>query len=77
MPVVPPKIIVGKNVLAKSSHVTNDAACIYELLWKSKKLNGVVIASEKRVPDGGTHNVTFITVEWSLLGRIIMKELNG
>ena len=46
MPVVPSKTIVGNNVLAKASHVTNDEVRIYGSLWKLKKLNGVVITSE-------------------------------
>ena len=36
-----------------------------------------MIASEKRIPDGGSRNATFITAEWSLPGRILVKELNG
>ena len=77
MPIVPPKTIIGNNVSAKASQITNDAARIYGSLWKVKRINGVVIASEKRIPDGGTRNATFITAEWSLPGRILIKELNG
>ena len=36
-----------------------------------------MIASEKPVPDGGTRNATFITVEWSLPGCVVIRELNG
>ena len=54
MPIVPPKTIIGNNVSAKASQITNDAARIYGSLWKVKRINGVVIASEKRIPDGGT-----------------------
>ena len=77
MPAAAPKTIIGNIVSAKASHITNDAARIYGSLWKSKKINGVVIASEKRIPDGGSRNATFITAEWSLPGRILVKELNG
>ena len=77
MPVVPPKTIVGNGVSAKASQITNDAARIYGSLWKVKRINGIVIASEKRILDGGTRNATFITAEWSLPGRILIKELNG
>ena len=66
MPAQLPKMIVGNTVSTKASHITNDAARIYGSLWKMKKLNGVVIACDIRIPKGGTRNATFITVEWFL-----------
>ena len=72
-----PKTIVGNTVSTKASHITNDSACIYGSLWKTKKVYVVVIACDKRIPKGGTRNATFITVEWVLSGRIVVKELNG
>ena len=77
MPAQPPKTILGNTVSAKASHVTNDAARIYGSLWKTKKVNGVVIACDKRIPNGSTRNATFITVEWDLPGRVVVRELNG
>ena len=77
MPVAVPKTIIGNTICAKASHITNDAARIYGSLWKSKKVNGVVIASEKIIPDGSARIATFVTAEWSLPGRVLVKELNG
>ena len=77
MPAQLPKTIVGNTVSTKASHITNDAARIYGLLWKTNNVNGVVIACDRRIPEGGTHNATFITVEWVLPGRVVVKELNG
>ena len=68
MPAVPPKTVVGNTVSAKTSHSTNDADHIYGPLWKLKLIKGVVIAFDKRVPEGSTRNATFITVEWSIPG---------
>ena len=68
-----PKTIVGNTVSTKVSHITNDAAHIYGFLWKTKKVNGVVIACDRGIPDGGTRNATFITVEWVLPGRVVVK----
>ena len=73
MPDTTPKTTIGIGVAAKASHITNDAARIYESLWKSEKIKGVVIAAKNCVPDGGTRNATIITVEWSLPGRIVVK----
>ena len=36
-----------------------------------------MIASDKRIPDGSTRNATYITAEWTLPGRVVVKELNG
>ena len=36
-----------------------------------------MIACDRRIPEGGTRNATFITVEWVLPGRVVVKELNG
>ena len=72
-----PKTIVGNTVSTKASRITNDAAGIYGSLWKTKKINGVVIACGRRIPEGGTRNATFITVEWVLPGRVVVKEFNG
>ena len=77
MIILPPKSVVGNNVTTKASHVTHDACRIFGSLWKTKKVPGVVIASEKRTPDGSTRNATFITIEWTLPGRVVLKELNG
>ena len=77
MPATQPKTIIGNRICAKASHITNDAARIYGSLWKAKKINGIVTACEKRVPEGSTRNATFVTAEWSLPGRIIVKELNS
>ena len=66
MPDQLPKKIVGNTVSKKASHVTNDAARIYTLLWKTKKVNGVVITCDRRIPEASTSNATFITVEWVL-----------
>ena len=77
MPAQLPKTIVGNTVSKKASHINNDAARIYISFWKMKKINGVVIACDRRIPKGGTRNVTFITVEWVLSGRAVTKELNG
>ena len=77
MIILPPKSVVGNNVTTKASHVTHDVCRIFGSLWKTKKVPGVVIASEKRTPDGSTRNATFITVEWTLPGRVVLKELNG
>ena len=65
------------TVSTKASHIINDAARIYGSLWKTKKVNDVVIACDKSIPEVGTHNATFITVEWDLPGRVVVKELNG
>ena len=62
---------------ANAFHVTNDAARIYGSLWKTKKINGVIIACDKRVPVGSTRSATFVTVEWSLPGRVELKELSS
>ena len=72
-----PKTILGDTVSTKKYHITNDAARIYGSLWKMKKVNGVVIACERQIPEGGTRNATFINVEWVLPGRVVVKELNG
>ena len=72
-----PKTIVGNTVSTNSSHVTNDAAHIHGSLCKTKKVNGVVIACDRRIPEGSTRNATFITVEWVFPGRVVVKELNG
>ena len=72
-----PKTIVGNTVSTKASHVTNDAARIYGSLWKTKKVNGVVIVCDRRIPEVSTHNATFITIEWVLPGHVVVKELNG
>ena len=77
MPAQLPKTIVGNTVSTKASHVTNDAARIYGLLWKNNKVNGVVIACDRRIIEGSTRNATFITVEWVLTGHVVLKELNG
>ena len=53
-----PKTIVENTVSTKASHITNDAACIYGFLWKTKKVNGVVIACDRRIPKGGIRNST-------------------
>ena len=71
-----PKMILGNTISTKASHVTNDAARIYGSFWKTKKLNGVVITCDRRIPKGSTRNATFITVEWVLPGRVVVKELN-
>ena len=71
-----PKTIVGNNVSTKAYSITNDATLIYGSLWKTNKVNGVVIACDRRIPYGGTHNATFITVEWFLPGRVVVKEFN-
>ena len=73
MPAQLPKTIMGKTVSTKASHTTNDAARIYGSLWKTKKVNGVVIACDIRIPKVGTRNATFITVEWVLPGRVVVK----
>ena len=44
---------------------------------KTKKVNGVVIACDRKIPEGGTRNATFIIVEWVLPGRVVVKESNG
>ena len=67
------KTIVGNTALTKASHITNDAARIYGSLWKTKMVNGVVIACDRRITKGGTRNATFITVEWVLPGRVVVK----
>ena len=36
-----------------------------------------MIACDRRIPEGGTRNTTFITVEWLLPGRVVVKYLNG
>ena len=77
MVVVPPKTVVGNNVTTKASNVTHDACRIFGSLWKTKKIPGKVIASDKRIPDGSTRNATYITAEWTLPGRVVVKELNG
>ena len=77
MPAQLPKTIVGNTVSTKASHVTNDAARIYGSLWKTKKVNGVVITCDRRIPEGSTRNATFITVVLVLSGRVVVKELNG
>jgi len=77
MVVVPPKTVVGNKVKTKASYVTHDACRIFGSLWKSKKISGKVIASDKRIPHGSTRNATFITTEWTLPGRVVVKELNG
>ena len=77
MPTVQPKIIIGNRICAKASHITHIAALIYGSLQKTKKVDGVIIASEKRVPEGSSRNATFVTAEWSLPGRIVVKELNS
>ena len=77
MPVAIPKTVVGNTVSANASLVTNDAVCIHRSLWKNKKINGVIIACDKRVPVGSTRNATFVTVEWSLPGRVLLKELSS
>jgi len=76
MVVFPPKILVENNVTTKASYITHDACRIFGSLWKTKKIPGKVIASEKRIPAGSTRNATFITVELTLPGRIVLKELN-
>ena len=58
MPAQLPKTIVGNTVSTKASHITNDAARIYGSLWKMKKVTGVVIACDRRIPEGGTRNDT-------------------
>ena len=63
MPVQLPKTIVGNTLSMEASHITNDADPIYGSLWKTKNVNGVVIACDRRIPEGGTRNATFITVE--------------
>ena len=63
MPAQLPKTIVGNTVSTKASHITNDAARIYGLLWKTNKGNGVVITCDRRIPEGGTRNFTLST--WS------------
>ena len=73
MPAQLPKTIVKNNVSTKASHITNDAACIYISLRKIKKVNGVVIACYRRIPEGGTRNSTFITVEWVLPVLVVVK----
>ena len=73
MPAQLPKTIVGNTVSTKASRVTNDAARIYGSLCKTKKVNGVVIACDRQIPEGGTRNATFITVEWVLPGRVVVK----
>ena len=77
MPATQPKIIIENRIYAKASHITNIAALIYGSLWKAKKVNGVIITCEKKVPEGSTRNATFVTAEWSLPGRIVVKELNS
>ena len=77
MPEQLPKTIVGNTVSTKASHVTNDAAHIYGSLWKTKKVNGVVIACDRRIPKGSTRNATFITLEWVLPGHVVVKYLKG
>ena len=77
MTFLPPKSVVGNNVTTKASHVTHNACRIFGSLWKTKKVPGIVISLEKRIPDGSSRNVTFITVEWTLPGRVVLKELNG
>ena len=77
MPAQLPKTIAGNTVSKKASHITNDATRIYGPLWKTKKVNGVVIACDIRIPEVGTRNATFITVEWVLPGRVVLKEFNG
>ena len=63
MPAELHNMIVGNTVSTKASHVTNDAARVYGSLWKTKKVNGVVIACHRRISEGSTRNATFITVE--------------
>ena len=77
MPTAQPKTIIGNRICAKASHITHIVALIYGSLWKMKKVNGGIIASKKRVPEGSTRNATFVTAEWSLPGRIVVKELNS
>ena len=77
MPAQLPKMIVGNTVSTKVPHITNDVASIYGSLWKTKKVNGVVIACDRSIPEGGTHNATFITVKRVLPGRVVVKKLNG
>ena len=68
--------IVGNTVSTKASRANNDATRIYGSLWKTKKLNGVVIACDRRIPEGSTINATFISVEWVLPGCVVLKQLN-
>ena len=77
MPAQLPKTIVGDTVSTKDSHIIKDAAHIYGSLWETKKVNGKVIACDRSIPEGGTRNATFITVDLFLPGRVVVRELNG
>ena len=77
MPAHLPKTIVDNTLSTKASHVTNDSAHIYGFIWKTNKVNSVVIACDKRIPKGSKRIATFISVEWVLPGRVVVKELNG
>lgn len=72
--VVGPKTIVGITVTAKASHITYNEIRIYGSFWKLKKIKGVVITYARRVPGSSTQKVTFITMEWSLPGRIVINS---
>ena len=77
MPRQAPKSVVGTKITILARHITHDAARIYGSVWKTKKIEGTVVASQKRVPPGGSRNTTFITGDWALPGRNVIKEVNG
>ena len=72
-----PKTVPGNTVSTKVSFITHDAARIYGVQWRSKKIRGRVISSTKRVPAGSSRNQTFVTAEWYLPTRVVVKELSG
>ena len=73
----PPKTVPGNRVSTRASLITHDAPRIYGVQWRSKIIEGKVISSCKRIPEGQTRNQTFVTADWYLPSRVVTKELNG